>query len=267
MSRTHDAEPVTDLSGLTSGTQRFGRRISHDRPQWWRAASWMMRMHAYLGLWFWGVVLALALVAALVLSRTVGIEVSILQFAAHGALWYPFSLMITVTVVHLTSHVGNGMTRRSFVRAALLTVVATGLAYGLVMAVGLAVEGALYDGVGWPHAHVATTGPDVRHVVAPWSLGLPATAFVYAVRTAGGAVAGLLVGMTYYRLGGLRGTLLLPLTVLPAIVSQDDLAARADDALGLSLPSYTLATLAVLALAAWAFWRLTRHAPLAHPRS
>jgi hypothetical protein len=227
----------------------------------------MMRMHAYLGLWFWGVVLVLALLAALVLSRTVDIQVSILQFAAHGALWFPFSLMITVTVVHLSSHVGNGMTRRSFVRAALLTAGATGLAYGSVMAVGLAVEGAVYDGAGWPHEHIATTGPDARAVVAPWSLGLPASAFVYAVRTAGGAVAGLLVGMTYYRLGGLRGTLLLPLTVLPAIVSQDDLAARAADAVGLSLALYTLATLAVLALAAWAFSGLTRNAPVAPPRS
>ncbi|MCK6210667.1 hypothetical protein KZX45_08955 [Georgenia sp. EYE_87] len=267
MSRTRDAAPVTDLTGLTGGSLRYGRRVPHSRPQWWRAASWMVRMHAYLGLWFWAIVLVVALTAAGVVSRVAQIEVSILQFAAHGALWFPFSLMITVVAVQLTAHVGNGMTRGSFVRAALLAAAATGLTYGSVLAVGLAVEGAIYDGVGWPHLHVATTGPGADDVVAPWSLGLPTSAFVYAVRTAGGAVAGLLVGITYYRLGGLRGTLLLPLTVLPAIVGQDDLAARAADAVGVSLPLYTLATLAVLALAAWAFSRLTRNAPVAHPRS
>ncbi|GAA4286709.1 hypothetical protein [Georgenia daeguensis] len=267
MSRTHDAAPVTDLTGLTAGSQRYGRRVSHRRPQWWRAAFWMVRTQAYLGLWFWAIVVVLALAATVVVSQVAQVEVSILQFAAHGALWFPFALMITVVAAQLTGHVGNGMTRRSFVRAALLAATATGLVYGLVIAVGLAVEGAIYDGVGWPHVHVATTGPGGDDVVAPWGLGLPTSAFVYAVRTAGSAVAGLLVGITYYRLGGLRGTLLLPLTVLPAVVGQDDLAARAADALGLSLPLYTFATLAVLALAAWVFGRLTRHAPLAHPRS
>lgn len=265
MNRVH--EPVTDLSGLTAGALVLGRRVGHHRPQWWRTASWMMRLHAYLGLWFWAVVLVLALTATLVLSQTVGIAVSVLQFAAHGALWFPFSLMITVTAAHLTSHVGNGMTRRSFVRGALLTAVVTGAVYGVLLTVGLAVEGAAYEALGWPHAHVATTGPGAERVVAPWSLGLPATAFVYAARTAGGAVAGLLVGITYYRLGGRRATLLLPLTVLPAVVGQEDLAGRAAGALGLSLPLYTLAALAVLAVAAWAFWLLTRTAPLARPRS
>lgn len=267
MSRTRDDAPVTDLTGLTAGSLRHGRRISHRRPQWWRAASWMVRMQAYLGLWFWAIVLVLALAAAVVVSRVGQVEISLLQFAAHGALWFPFALMITVVAVQLTGHVANGMTRRSFVRAALVAAAATGLGYGLVIALGLVVEGTIYDALGWPHVHVATTGPGGEDVVAPWSLGLPASTLVYAVRTFGGAVAGLLVGVTYYRLGGLRGTLLLPLTVLPAVVGQDDLAARTADAVGLSLPLYTLATLAVLALAAWAFHALTRHAPLAQPRS
>lgn len=268
MSRTHDAAPVTDLTGLTAGTFRFGRRLPPGRPQWWRAAVWMLGMHTYLALWFWATILFLAVAAGVVVLNLVGtIGVSILQFAAHGALWYPFSLMITVAAVQLTSHVGNGMTRRSFARAAVLTTVVVGLVYGVLLAVGLAVEGALYDRAGWAHGHIANTGEsgDVRS--EPWNEHVLVSAATYAVRSAGGAVSGLLVGTAYYRLGALRGTLVLPLTVLPALAGQDDLADVVADALGVSLPVYDLVNLAVVALAALAFWRLIRNIPVAPPRS
>lgn len=267
MSRTRDAAPVTDLASLTGGTFKLGRRLPYSRPQWWRAGAWMLGMHTYLALWFWAVVLCLAVVALVVLNQAGTVGVSVLQFAAHGALWYPFSLMITVAAAQITSHVGNGMTRRSFAQAALLAVVLVGLLYGVLTAVGLAVEGALYDRAGWPHAHVANTGEsgDVRAV--PWSEGVLVSAATYAVRSAGGAVAGLLVGTVYYRLGALRGTLALPLTVLPALAGQDDLADVVADALGLSLAAYDLLNLAVVALAALAFWRLVRTIPIAPPRS
>ncbi|WP_418607795.1 hypothetical protein [Georgenia sp. SUBG003] len=267
MSRTQDAAPVTDLGSLTAGSFRLGRRIAPDRPQWWRAGAWMLGMQTYLALWFWAVVLLLAVVAVVALGQADAVGMSVLQFGAHGALWYPFSLMITVSAVQLTSHVGNGMTRRSFVRACLLATAWVGLVYGLAMAVGLAVEGALYDRAGWPQVHVATTGDDAAVRVAPWDEGFAVSAVTYAVRTAGGAVAGLLVGTAYYRLGALRGTLALPLTVLPAVAGQDDLAHVVADSLGISLAAYDLVNLAVTALAALAFWRLVRNIPVAHQRS
>lgn len=263
MSRTHDAAPVTDLTGLTAGTLRFGRRASHSRPQWWRAGVWMLGMQAYLALWFWAIVLFFAVAFVVLLSRVGEISISIFQFAAHGALWFPFSLMVTVAAVQITSHVGNGMTRRSFAQAALLTTAVVGLAYGLLMAVGLAVEGALYDRAGWPHIHVADTGPSA----AVRAEGFLVSALTYAVRTAAGAVAGLLVGTAYYRLGALRGTLALPLAVLPALASQDDLAAVVAEALGMTLPAYDLVNLTVVVLAALAFWQLVRNVPVAHSRS
>jgi hypothetical protein len=267
VSRTHDAAPVTDLTGLTAGTLRFGRRVPHSHPQWWRAGVWMLGMQAYLALWFWAIVLFFAVAFVVLLSQVGEITISVFQFAAHGALWFPFSLMVTVAAVQITSHVGNGMTRRSFAQAALLTTAVVGLAYGLLMAVGLAVEGALYDRAGWPHLHVADTGPSGAVRAEPWNEGFLVSALTYAVRTAAGAVAGLLVGTAYYRLGALRGTLALPLAVLPALTSQDDLAAVVAEALGMTLPAYDLVNLAVVVLAALAFWQLVRNVPVAHSRS
>ena len=267
MSRTQDAAPVTDLASLTVGTFKLGRRLPPSRPQWWRAGAWMLGMQTYLALWFWAVVVGLAVAALVVLSQLAEIGTSVFQFAAHGALWYPFSLMITVSAVQITSHVGNGMSRRSFYRASLLTIGYVGLVYGLAMATGLAVEGALYDRAGWPHVHVTSVGESAVPRGGPWEEGFLVSAFTYAVRSAGGAVAGLLVGTAYYRLGALRGTVLLPLTVLPALAGQDDLASVVADALGLSLAAYDVVNLAVVALAALVLWRTIRRIPVAPPRS
>jgi len=269
VSRTQDVAPVTDLSALTAGTFKFGRRVPTSRPQWWRAGAWMLGMQTYLALWFWGVILVLAVAAVVVVSQVAEIGTSIFQFAAHGALWYPFSLMVTVVAVQLTSHVGNGMTRRSFAQATLLAAVYVAVLYGLAMAVGLAVEGALYVRAGWPHVHVASVGENAAAPGAPalWDDGFLVSAGTYAVRTAAGAVSGLLVGVAYYRLGALRGTLALPLTVLPALMSQDGLATVVAGNLGTSPAAYDLVNLAVVALAALAFWQLVRNVPVAPPRS
>lgn len=258
-----------DLTGLTAGSMRLAGRPDPSLPQWWRAARWMLGMQLYLGVWFWGVIVFLWLAAVLILSRTpVGVQISYLQFAVHGALWFPFAMMVTVVAAMLTVHVATGMTRRSFLRAAVLTAAAVGLAYGIILAAGLLAESAVYAAVGWEHAHVVKTGDDGPITApAPWTGGFAVAALTYAVRTFSGAVAGLLVGITYYRFGGWRGTALLPLTVLPALLSQDALAGLLGSFLDLPTAGYSLLALVVPLVGTLAFARLTRSVPIATSRS
>ncbi|GAA4423348.1 hypothetical protein GCM10023169_18820 [Georgenia halophila] len=256
-----------DVTGMASGALRHGRRISTSRPQWRRATRWMLGMQLYLAAWFWLIAVIVIAAALFVLDRTVGVQLSYFQFVQHGALWFPFALMITVVAAMITPHVANGMTRRSFAVAVLVTAAVVAVLYGLLMAVGLEIEGAVYDSFGWPHAHVANAVDDATPMAEPWTQGFAVSALTYAVRTAAGAVAGMLVAITYYRYGGLRATLALPLTVAPALVSQDALANLLGDALSLSLPALSLLTLVAPLLAAAAFYRITRTVPIAQPWS
>src|SRR5699024_11769733 len=73
---------------------RWAGRPDPRLPQWWRTTRWMLTMHLYLALWFWTIVLLLAVAVVLVVAQLGEASVSIFQFATHGALWFPFALMI-----------------------------------------------------------------------------------------------------------------------------------------------------------------------------
>lgn len=126
---------------------------------------------------------------------------SILQWAALAAgialgVWFP------VAVAH-------GATRRTTTAAAVWVML--GLAGGLAVfvQVGLAVEWAAYRAAGIPYRL------DGEHWFdSPWQmhLVLPEHTLLFTGFTA----AGWLIHLGYYRFGGGRGTLLLPLALLPA---------------------------------------------------
>ncbi|MFC7405248.1 hypothetical protein [Georgenia alba] len=258
MSTSNTYEAATS----TAGTLRGARRVATTRPQWRRTLSWMLQMQLAMGRWFWLAVVLLWVAALVVVSLTpAGIELSMLQFAAHGALWFPFAMMITVAVAMITPHVAGGMTRRSFSIASLVSVGCVAAGNGLLLAVGLELEGVLYGALGWDHSHVANA-TDSAGVWEPWNEGFGVSWLSYTSRTAGGAVSGLLVGATYYRYGGLRGTFALPLTVAPAILGQDYLAGVVGDAFDVSLLGLSLAALALPVLAGVAFHRMIRTVPV-----
>ncbi|QOR72064.1 hypothetical protein IM660_07430 [Ruania alkalisoli] len=254
--------PGADLTGLTAGAMRLVGRPDPSLPQWWRTMRWMLGMQAYLAAWFWGIILALEVLVLFAVSAVGEVSLSFLQFAVHGALWFPFAIMIGIAGAQITTHVAAGMTRRSFSRAALGTAAVLALGYGLLLSAGMVGEGVLYEAMGWPHVHVANVASPGTGVLEPWTHGFLPAWFMYAVRTFSGAVAGLLVGIAYYRFGAWKGTALLPLTALPALLGQDFLADLIGQGTGLHPVALAAISLVVPLLGALAVAALTRAVPL-----
>jgi len=188
------------------------RRIPVRRSQTRRAAWWLIYSHLYMAAWFWGVILLLSLVTTFVFRgdglglRGDGTISSVVSMGVQAALWFSFAMAIALSLRQLSAHLAAGLTRRSFVRANFLVSVVMAAVYALVMAVLLVVESAVVSAVGW--APRAVDGVPFDGVA-----DAPRAFLVYLLVFATAAVAGLVVGMAYHRLGGLWGTVML----LPAI--------------------------------------------------
>lgn len=260
------SETDAALSASVAGAYRWAGRPNPGQPQWRRTLRWLLGMQALLGLWFWAVILALEVIALLIAAQFGSVEVSMFQFATHGALWFPFSIMIITSTAVVTTHVAQGRTRRSFIQATLLTMVALALAYGVLMTAGLALEGLVYEAMGWTQAHIAdvTSTSTPR---TPWQEPLGITLLTYVTRTGGGAMAGLLVGVAYYRFGGWRGTGLVLVTALPALAAQESISGFFSEFVDDPLLVSGVVPLALIAAAAFAYYLLTRHLPINNPRN
>ncbi len=167
----------------------------------------------YLAGWYWAIALVVLLAATLIVWRVNGsVDVSVVAYARQSAIWFPFSQAILLIAALLRVHVAAGMTRRTFVRASLITAVSTGLGYTLVLSALLVVERALHAAVGWD-AEILEQGFELTGRDFPAMVGELAPALVLA------NLCGLLVGVVYHRLGGWWGTVTLPLTVLPIVAT------------------------------------------------
>ncbi|UFU05213.1 hypothetical protein [Ruania halotolerans] len=178
-------------------------------PQWARVARGMIRGLLPNALWFWGVCLILGVIAIITLDRyTDGPAFSIISLIRYGLIWYPFSSALVIVAVMLTVHVAAGQTRRSFLIATMITWAGYALANGLIMAAAVAVEARVYAGNGWQH--LSTSATALPELVV--GLGhYPLIAFA-------GGISGLLVGLSYHRVGA-WATIALPLTCAPAILA------------------------------------------------
>lgn len=245
---------MTATTSLTTGARRT--------PQWWRSTAWQLSTYAYLMAWGWGVVLVVATAILAVVSRSVHIEMSALAIAHHAFLWFPFSIAIMLTTALLTTHVASGMTRASFSKGAILAALATGVGNGAFMTLALVVERWVYGRLGWFHG----TGADgklavLRDGVLPYGAGL---ALIFSA----GMLSGLLVGICFYRFGGLLGVLALPLALSPILLA-GWLGVPADGqwtAWGVApgdVPTSPLLGLLVLAASAFAYHLLVRRVPIA----
>ncbi|PSK99381.1 hypothetical protein CLV63_103104 [Murinocardiopsis flavida] len=260
--RPAHADPSTTGGQMTTGTTATTPTgpAPLRRPQWVRVLLVMLRALLVQSLWFWVWVLVPAAVAIVLLDRFGDLDMSVVQFARYGGIWYPFALSFIGVGIQFTVHVANGLTRRSYIRAVLVTTLLIGLAYAVLMTAAMVVERAVYTANGWaPY----TSGHSASLVAGAGSL-FAATALAF---TAGG-VSGLLVGIAFYRGGALRGFLALPLTVSPAVVVMlltDDVAAGRDwtfPATVSTVPLTAALCLALIAAAATAFHLLARSAPV-----
>ncbi|ADG75991.1 hypothetical protein Cfla_3109 [Cellulomonas flavigena DSM 20109] len=165
-----------------------------------------------LGRWFWLIVALAVVVANVVGWATRGsTDVSIAVYARQASTWFPFSLAIMVVSAYLRVHVASGMTRRTFVRAALVVQVAAGAVYAVALTALVLVERAVHDALGWDS--VITEVLVVGAAEPTWALLVDV-----AVPCVVANLAGLVVGAVYLRGGSWWGTLTLPLTVGPLLV-------------------------------------------------
>ena len=164
--------------------------------------------------WFWAIALVGIVLASLVVWLVAGrVDQLIAPFAVQAGVWFPFSQAIAIGSVYLTVHVAAGMTRRTFVRAATVVAVGTGVGYTAVLAVLVLAERALHGALGWGTGMSALGLPVGERSLGETAAALAALAAPFVVAN----LSGLLVGIVYLRFGSLWGTLTLPLTVGPLV--------------------------------------------------
>lgn len=246
-------------------TPHPGGRIRSTSPQWARTCTWYLRVYAFLGVWMWAIVLPAAAIVLVVIDQVGTVNVSALQFVRNGpGIWMLFSVAIIVTTGYLPFHVANGMTRRSAVRGALLAALLGALLFAVPMSLAVLAEGAVYAALGWPHEAISSA--DVTPV---WDRGFGPMLLDYTLACLGGAASGLLVGTTYYRVGGWWGTLAVPVTILPAI-AVTFLGGDTQATIGswvLTPPVATVVTVVLILAAGLAFALLARNVPIARKES
>ncbi|UZN02827.1 hypothetical protein [Cellulomonas sp. S1-8] len=165
-----------------------------------------------LARWFWLIAVVVIVLANVVGWATHGsTDVSIAVYARQACTWFPFSLSIMLVNAYLRVHVASGMTRRTFVRAALVVEVVAGIVYAVLLTSLVLIERAVHDSLGWTST---ITEVQLADASAPaWALLVDlAVPFVLA------NLSGLVVGVVYLRGGAWWGTLTLPLTVGPLLV-------------------------------------------------
>lgn len=223
------------------------------RPQWQRATRHLLRTELSLCGFLVVTLVALDLAATAVVSAAGTVSTSHWVFARYAIVWFPFSLMAIVAATHLPLHVASGLTRRAWVTTVGVVSAVMGAVYGLVLGVGMAVEGALYRAAGWPDAH-----GDLNPFAG---IPLPETTLAAAAQSVAGHLSGALVTLAFYRWGWLAGILALPVTLAPVFLVgagglPTGLWTPVD--LGLATPGAVLVALAVLAAALAALTLLTR---------
>lgn len=222
-------------------------------------AGWMLNLHLHLAAWFWGIAAVVLTTAIVIISRFDAPEHSVVAFSRQAALWFPFSMFIAVTAAYLPVHVAAGLTRRALSLGTLVAAVVMGAVYAVVFDGLLLTERTVFDALGWRWEVLG----DLVPYAADSNAFLVASGLTFGVAY----ISGLLVFMTYQRVGGWWGTLALPLTagpvfVVSALFSQDTGPFSTAEWLGGGQPLLvaTAATVLIAAAMAFAFDRLTRGA-------
>lgn len=195
-------------------------RTTRPRPsQTRRAAQWLLWSHLYMAAWFWGIIIAIAVVATVFLTddRFGDGSSSAVGFGVQAGMWFSFAMAIALSLRQLAPHLAAGMTRRSFFRANLLVSSAMAALYAVVMVLLLWVESLIAAALGWER-------PTVSMVLYDSLSDWPGLLAVYLLVFLVGATAGLVVGMAYQRLGGIWGTVALVPAIPPVFLVMDLLA-------------------------------------------
>lgn len=193
-------------------------RAARARAQEWRS----LRVTAFasffgtwvIALWFWGIVAIIAVVITVLQFR--GLDdfdgtVFAGMHATSKVFLFVMGIILPLTLIAI--HVAGGGTRRSFARALVLGFAAIGVTFALTQAALLLIEHWIFTANGWP-----VNPPQGRRYASTdqfltiWLTEIgPHIAF---------ALSGVAVGLSYYRWHGIRGTVLLPLTLSPLVIAE-----------------------------------------------
>lgn len=227
-------------------------------PSWLRATKTLVGAHLRLAAWFWGIMIALLVGGHVLMGTVIGTRVLIANYGSHGATWFVFSLGVIFTFAFLPVHITSGLTRRSFIRANILTALTIGLVYGVGLFLLVLLEQLVFPAASLPYDTDPVIGVGSS---VPWGVLIGQT-----LLSTTAILCGLLVAIAYYRTNPLVGTVLLIPTVGPVLVMVALTAGDAPLQQWLGLPTSTgLAVLAaglVIAAAATAFHLVTRHVPI-----
>ena len=217
----------------------------------------------WIARWFW---LGAALIATLVATTIVQftpITKSVWENAAQWPRWWLFSMAIAIVTTTLPVVVAHGVSRRTGLRGVAVAAVLISLIWAGFMTVGHVVERVVYGWLGWPDTmaspHLFADGYDVLPMFVE-----------YAVILLAYIVSGCLIGGLYYRIGAIRGTLALPLGLLPVFAIEALLGtgwyggfmydrASEQDQHGLGLTPPPLVIMVLVALAGLALSALVVH--------
>ncbi len=172
----------------------------------WSLLTWFTPIAAI----YWMIVLVVVVAVPFVVDAVAQVEMSIVWFARQSGIWFPFSVLIGVATSYPTVHLANGMTRRSYVRGALVSVSVLAVAFASLMTLALLAERTWYGAMGW-HWRLEDGW------FAP-SEGMGTVFVSYLATYLVSYLSGLLVGTVYGAAGGWWGTLTLPLTAGPIIL-------------------------------------------------
>lgn len=172
----------------------------------WSLLTWFTPIAAV----FWLIVLVVVLAVPFIVDAVAQVEISIVWQARQSGIWFPFSVLISIAVGYPTVHLANGMTRRSYVRGALVVAAVLAVAFAVLMTIALLAERAWYGAMGWSW-----------QLAGDWfapAEGMTTVFVSYLATYLVAYLSGLLVGTVYGAAGGWWGTLTLPLTVGPIIL-------------------------------------------------
>ncbi len=191
--------------------------------------------------WFWPVALTLTFGTGLTIAAFTPVTQSFWENAAQWPRWWLFAMGVALTATQLPMAVLHGVTRRAVIRSLLVSAALISMIWALFMVLGHVIEQFLFDRMDWQYAletpHLFHDGYDVLPIFVEFTL-------IFL----GYQLSGALIGGLYYRFGAWRGTLLIPVGLLPAaameaLLSTGWFGAGLQDGLSVDRPSAIVLTL------------------------
>ncbi|MFC0530866.1 hypothetical protein [Phytohabitans kaempferiae] len=196
--------------------------------------------------YYWAIMFAVYALIMTVVLTVADTEVSIWATSGGSApKYFLLAVGVMLTTVYLPMYIGNGVTRRDFALGASICIVAVAVVYAVTMTLGFAIEYAIYSagdlfgGLEDPYP-VRSLGDGMITLVEELLVGT-----VYLC-------CGWLLGTFFYRFGALVGIALIPVSVVPAVVTETMfdslwLGLGINEGLGLEPPALPVGVLVAVA--------------------